>query len=77
MVVNNISILLLTGLVLGLSMLTISSISFLGFTESFSQTTESKQSSSSSLHITKQGSNSYLLSSGSSHIASFVPHTIF
>jgi hypothetical protein len=71
MVVNNISILLLTGLVLGLSILTISSISFLGYTESFSQTTESKQSSSSLLHITKHGSNAYVLSSGSSHIASF------
>lgn len=73
MAVNNISILLLTGLVLGLSILTISSISFLGFTESISQTTEtqSKQSSSSSLHITKHSSNSYVLSSGSSHIGSF------
>ena len=64
---------LFTILVLGLSILTISSISFLGPIELFSQTTEtqSKQSSSSSLHITKHSSNSYVLSSGSSHIGSF------
>ena len=70
---------LFTILVLGLSILTISSISFLGPIELFSQTTEtqSKQSSSSSLHITKHSSNSYVLSSGSSHIGSFVQHTIF
>jgi hypothetical protein len=71
--VKNSSI-LFTVLVLGLSILTISSISFLIPIESFSQTIEaqSKQSSSSSsLHITKHSSNSYILSSGSSHIGSF------
>jgi hypothetical protein len=59
--------------VVGLSILTISSISFSGLTESFSQTTETdaKSSSSSTLHITKHSSNSYALSSGSSHIGSF------
>ena len=66
------SSILFTVLVLGLSILTISSISFLTSIESFSQTieTQSKQSSSS-LHITKHSSNSYVLSSGSSHIGSF------
>ncbi len=66
--VRNISI-LLTVLVSGLSILTISSISFLEPTESFSQTIS--LSSSSSLYITKHASNSYALSSGSSHIGSF------
>jgi hypothetical protein len=59
----------LTVLVLGLSILTISSISIIDLTESFSQT--ESYSSSSSLHITKHSSNSYSLSSGSSHIGSF------
>jgi hypothetical protein len=62
MAVNNTSI-LFTVLVLGLSILTISIISFLEPIESFSQ--------KSTLHITKHGSNSYALSSGSSHIGSF------
>lgn len=66
MAMNNISI-LLTVVVLGLSIFTISSISFLEPTESFSQ----KSSSSSPLHITKHSANSYALSSGSSHIGSF------
>lgn len=48
--------------------MTISSVSFLEPLESISQTTETK---SSSLHITKYSSNSYALSSGSSHIGSF------
>ena len=64
---NNTSI-LFTLLVLGLSIVTISSISFLEPLESFSQTIETKYSS---LHITKHSSNSYALSSGSSHIGSF------
>jgi hypothetical protein len=64
MALTNTSI-LLTVLVLGLSILTISSILFLAPIESFAQ------KSSSPLYITKHGSNSYLLSSGSSHIASF------
>jgi hypothetical protein len=72
MVGNNISILLTVLIGVGLSILTISSIPFLGLTESFSQTTETQsKSSSSSLHITKHSSNSYALSSGSSHIGSF------
>jgi hypothetical protein len=74
MVGNNISILLTVLIGVGLSILTISSISFLGLTESFSQTTETQSkssSSSSSLHITKHSSNSYALSSGSSYIGSF------
>ena len=54
---------LFTVLVLGLSILTISSILFLEPKESFSQ--------KSTLHITKHSSNSYALSSGSSHIGSF------
>ena len=62
-------------LVLGLSILTISGISFLGPLDSFSQgsdtQTESSSSPSSSLHITKQSSTSYALSSGSSHIGTF------
>jgi hypothetical protein len=62
MAINNTSI-LVTVLVLGLSILTISSILFLEPIESFAQ--------KSTLHITKQGSNTYALSSGSSHIASF------
>ena len=66
MAMNNISI-LLTVVVLGLSIFTISSITFLEPTESFSQ----KSSSSSPLHITKHSANSYALSSGSSHIGSF------
>ena len=68
MAVNNNTSILFTVMVLGLSILTISSISFLAPLESFSQTTETK---SSSLHITKHSSNSYALSSGSSHIGSF------
>ena len=71
MVGNNISILLTMLIGVGLSILTISSIPFLGLTESFSQTTETQSKSSSSLHITKHSSNSYALSSGSSHIGSF------
>ena len=64
-------LILLTLLVLGLSILTLNSIFFSGLTESFSQTTETKSKSSSTLHITKHASNSYALSSGSSHIGSF------
>jgi hypothetical protein len=54
---------LFTVLVLGLSILTISSILFLEPIESFAQ--------KSTLHITKHSSNTYALSSGSSHIGSF------
>jgi hypothetical protein len=67
MAMNNILI-LLTGLILGLSITTISSISFLEPIESFSQ---KSSSSLSPLHITKHSSNSYALSSGSSHITTF------
>ena len=62
MTINSTSI-LVTVLVLGLSILTISSILFLEPIESFAQKT--------TLHITKHGSNTYALSSGSSHIGSF------
>lgn len=59
-------------LVLGLSALTIISISFFVPIDSFSQGSDTQaKSSSSSLHITKHSSNSYALSSGSSHIGSF------
>jgi hypothetical protein len=62
MAVINTSI-LVTVLVLGLSIMTISSILFLEPIESSAQ--------KSTLHITKHGSNTYALSSGSSHIGSF------
>jgi hypothetical protein len=62
MAINNTPI-LVTILVLGLSILTISSFLFLETTETFAQ--------KSTLHITKHGSNTYALSSGSSHIGSF------
>ena len=62
MAINRTSI-LVTALVLGLSILTISSILFLQPIESFAQ--------KSTLHITKQSSNTYALSSGSSQIGSF------
>jgi len=62
MAINRTSI-LVTALVLGLSILTISSILFLQPIESFAQ--------KSTLHITKHSSNTYALSSGSSHIGSF------
>ncbi|HJT85596.1 MAG TPA: hypothetical protein VJ697_14030 [Nitrososphaeraceae archaeon] len=62
MAINSTSI-LVTALVLGLSILTISSILFLEPIESFAQ--------KSTLHITKHSSNTYALSSGSSHIGSF------
>jgi hypothetical protein len=71
MTVNNNTSILLTVLVLGLSILTISGISFLGPIESFPQVSDTQAESSSSLHITKQSSNSYALSSGSSQIGSF------
>ena len=62
MAVINTSI-LVTVLLLGLSIMTISSILFLEPIESFAQ--------KSTLHITKHSSNTYALSSGSSHIGSF------
>jgi hypothetical protein len=71
MAVNKNTSILLTILVLGLSILTISGISFLGPIESFPQVSDTQAESSSSLHITKQSSNSYALSSGSSQIGSF------
>jgi len=59
-------------LLTGLSILTISSFSIIGITESYSQTVETKsQSASNTIHITKDASNSYALSSSSSHIGSF------
>jgi len=59
-------------LLTGLSILTISGFSVVGITESYSQTVETKsQSASNAIHITKDASNSFALSSGSSHIGSF------
>jgi hypothetical protein len=57
----------------GLSILTLSSISIIGVTESYSQTaqTQAKSHSSNTVHITKDASNSYVLSSGSSQIGTF------
>src|SRR5688572_11866331 len=57
----------------GLSIVTITSISIMGTAESYAQTGElqSKSPSSSSIHITKDSSNSYVVSSGSSHIGTF------
>lgn len=50
----------------GLSVLTLNSVSIIGVTESYSQTAESqaKSQSSNTIHITKDASNSYVLSSG-------------
>ena len=57
----------------GLSILTLTSISIIGVTESYSQTaqTQAKSQSSNTIHITKDASNSYVLSSGSSQIGTF------
>lgn len=56
----------------GLSLLTISSISIMGIAESYAQTSElQSKSPSSTIHITKDSSNSYALSSGSSQIGTF------
>ena len=55
-----------------LSILTISSISIIGIAESYAQTSglQSKLPAST-IHITKDSSNSYVLSSGSSQIGTF------
>jgi hypothetical protein len=56
----------------GLSILTLSSISIIGVTESYSQTAQAQAKSQSyTIHITKDASNSYVLSSGSSQIGTF------
>ena len=56
----------------GLSIVTLSSISIMGIAESYAQTGDlPSKSPSSSIHITKDSSNSYVLSSGSSHIGTF------
>ena len=56
----------------GLSIVTISSISIMGTAESYAQTGElQSKSPTSTIHITKDASNSYVLSSGSSHIGTF------
>ena len=55
-----------------LSILTISSISIMGIVESYAQTSELQSKlSASTIHITKDASNSYALSSGSSQIGTF------
>jgi hypothetical protein len=55
-----------------LSILTISSVSLMGIVESYAQTSvlQSKLPAST-IHITKDASNSYVLSSGSSQIGTF------
>jgi|ERR1044072_90982 len=69
MIVNLTSIFVL---LTGLSILTISSILIIGTTESYSQTDATKsQSSINTVHIIKDASNSYALSSGSAHIGTF------
>jgi hypothetical protein len=55
-----------------LSILTISSVSLMGIVESYAQTSELQSKlPASTIHITKDASNSYLLSSGSSQIGTF------
>lgn len=55
-----------------LSILTISSISIMGIVESYAQASELQSKlSASTIHITKDASNSYALSSGSSQIGTF------
>ena len=55
-----------------LSILTISSISIMGIAELYAQTSElQSKSPASTIHITKDSSNSYVLSSGSSQIGTF------
>ncbi|MGI9011895.1 MAG: hypothetical protein ACR2F1_12005 [Nitrososphaeraceae archaeon] len=52
--------------------MTISSISMMGIAESYTQTIKTESTlSSSTIHITKDASNSYVLSSGSSQIGTF------
>ena len=61
----------------GLSILTISSLSMMGIDESYTQTIKTKSTlSSSTIHITKDASNSYVLSSGSSQIGTFDLHLL-
>ena len=56
----------------GLSLLTISSISIMGIAESYAQTSGLQSKfPASTIHITKDSSNSYVLSSGSSQIGTF------
>lgn len=55
-----------------LSILTISSVSIMGIVESYAQTSELQPKlPASTIHITKDASNSYVLSSGSSQIGTF------
>lgn len=55
-----------------LSILTISSMSLIGILKSYAQTSELQSKlSASTIHITKDASNSYVLSSGSSQIGTF------
>ena len=55
-----------------LSILTISSVSLMGIVESYAQTSELQSKlPASTIHITKDSSNSYVLSSGSSQIGTF------
>jgi hypothetical protein len=55
-----------------LSILTISSVSLMGIVELYAQTSELQSKlPASTIHITKDASNSYVLSSGSSQIGTF------
>ena len=55
-----------------LSILTISSVSLMGIVETYAQTSELQSKlPASTIHITKDASNSYVISSGSSQIGTF------
>ena len=55
-----------------LSIFTLSSVSLIGIVESYAQTSELQSKlPASTIHITKDASNSYVLSSGSSQIGTF------
>ncbi len=55
-----------------LSILTISSVSLMGIVESYAQTSELQSKlPASTIHLTKDASNSYVLSTGSSQIGTF------
>ena len=55
-----------------LSILTISSVSLIGIVESYAQTSQLQSKlPASTIHITKDASNSYVLSTGSSQIGTF------
>lgn len=57
--------------ILGISLLAIVYVSFVGINNSFSQVDDVDATHESTVHITKHSSNSYALSKGSSQIGSF------